>query len=246
MDIIIGTHAIRAALANPHRRDFELFVTEPSWSEFKKIAHDREDIQKVILKKHDFQKKAQEIYRRAGFEYKKIAGGALLRCSSLDIKTPRDLYSICELQEQVKIVILDGITDVHNAGAIVRTASFYGVDILLLGGTGTFRMTPAFYRIASGGAEHLQIIQAGNLSRTVRKIQELGVVVFALSEGAQEEMVRDSFPRVGVILGAENQGISHALLRQCEKKRLLRAVGPTTSLNVSVATAVALERLFGV
>ena len=245
MDVIIGKHAIHAALGNPNRKDFELFIIKEHQKLLESMTSGRDDIQKVVLSKHDFQEKSQKIYRQNQLEYRKISGGALLTCSCLEMKTPQELYETCQSQKQIKMIILDGVTDVHNAGAIVRTASFYGVDILLVGGSSFFRMTPSFYKIASGGVEHLKVIHAGTLPRTVKKIQDLGVMVIALSEKANEPITRESHPKMGMILGSEDRGISHALLRQCQEKRVLRSKGHTLSLNVSVAAAVAMERLFG-
>ena len=105
-------------------------------------------------------------------------------------------------------------------------------------------MTPSFFRIASGGAEHLTIVQAESLPKVVKKLQQRGVAVYALSQHAERGEVERPSPHMGIVLGAENDGISHALMRQCEGKLALKPLGKNPSLNVSVAAAVAMERLF--
>ena len=245
-DLIIGRHAICAALKNPERKDFQLFATEDGLKALG-TSFDKNDIEPLILSKHDFQNKSKQLYQKFDFNYQKISGGALLLCSALSLKTPDYLYRTIGSGKKLKIIILDGITDIHNAGAIVRTASFYGVDMILAGGKLSFGMPPAFFRIASGGIEHLAMVQATSLPRVVKKMQELGTKIIALTEkGDSTPAPPDSPtpPALALILGAEDRGISHALLRLCPHKLALKALGHTRSLNVSVAAAVAMERFF--
>ena len=133
-NLIIGVHAIRAAVANPERRDFELIMTEEGRKELGATLSNRDEIQYSVLNRHHFQEKVKQIYRELGLEYHRVTGGAALLCSAIRIKTPDNLYQLCKSREKLKIVILDGVTDVHNAGAIVRTASFYNTDVILVGG----------------------------------------------------------------------------------------------------------------
>lgn len=231
-NLIVGIHAIRAAIANPKRRDFELFMTHEGQKTLATPGH----IQQTILGKHDFQERCKQLHRQLDFEYQKTPGGAILLCSAIPIETPNNLYSACT--SPIKIIVLDGITDVHNAGAIARTASFYNANTMLVGGK-SFGLSPAFFRIASGGAEHLTIIQATNLPKTVRGLQERGVTAIALSEEG-EQATPEPLSKIAIVLGAEDRGISHALMMQCSQKYSLGG----RSLNVSVAAAIAMERLF--
>ena len=243
-NLIIGIYSIQLALQNSRRRDFEIFMTKEGHKTLASSLHGRNDIKQASLKSYDFQEKAKQIYRQLNFEYQRIPGGAMLLCSALEVKTPDYLYRVCESQEKLKIVVLDGVTDIHNAGAIMRTASFYGTHIVVVGGKFSFGMSPGFFKMASGAVEHLSVVQALNLPRAIRKIQELGVQVFALSEHGEGELTKMNLPKVGIVLGAEDRGISHALLRQCEKKLVIKSLGQIPSLNVSVASAIAMERLF--
>ena len=243
-NLIVGIHSIQSALKNPRRQSFEIFMTEEGYKMLVSFLHGRSDIKQTILKKYDFQEKAKQIYRHLNFEYQRIPHGAMLLCSAFEMKTAHYLYQACESQEQLKIVVLDGVTDIHNAGAIMRTASFYGAHIVVVGGKFSFGMSPAFFKMASGAVEHLSIVQMLNLPKGIRKIQELGVQVFALSEHGEDALEKTILSKVGIILGAEDRGVSHALLRQCEKKLAIRSLGRTPSLNVSVAAAIAMERLF--
>ena len=169
----------------------------------------------------------------------------MLLCSAAGIISPTELYHACKTQARLKLIILDGVTDAHNAAAIVRTASFYGIHMVLCGQRFGFGLGPSFFKMTCGGSEYLSLVQVGHLPGAVKKIQGQGVVVFALSEQGQGEFPSTPPPKVGLVLGGEEQGISHALSRQCPRQVGLRPWGQTPSLNVSVAAAIAMERLFG-
>ena len=244
-DLIVGLHAIQQALKNPRRRDFCLWMTDDGHKSIASALEGRSDIEQITVKKHDFQQKAKELYRQSNFEYARVGGGLLLSCSAMEVHSPHFLYQSCESQKSLKIVVLDGVTDVHNAGAIVRTSCFYGVDFVVVGAKSSFALTPAFFRVASGGTEHLSVVRADVLPRVVRKMGERGVSIMAFCERGGEECPRGPAPaRSALLFGAEDRGISHALLRQCEKRVFLPCEGKIASLNVSVAAAVAMERLF--
>ena len=244
-NLIIGIHSIRAALDNPRRRDFELFVAEDGRQALAAVLVGRDDVQQRVLTKHDFQQKAKELCQRLGFDYQRVPGNAMLLCSAAGIISPTELYHACNTQASLKLIILDGVTDAHNAAAIVRTASFYGIHIVLCGQKFGFGLSPSFFKMACGGSEYLSLVQVGNLPGAVKKIQGQGVVVFALAQQGQGEFPSTTPPKVGLVLGGEGQGISHALSRQCPQQVGLRPWGQTPSLNVSVAAAIAMERLFG-
>ena len=108
-----------------------------------------------------------------------------------------------------------------------------------------FGHTPSFSRIASGGLEHVKIVKCASLPKFITKLQKSGVRCFGLSEHASEEL-KDS--EIGekncLILGAEDVGLSNAVTRILDKTLSLKALGNTKSLNVSVAAALAMDKVF--
>lgn len=236
-DLIVGIHSVQAALNNPDRSGHELICTEDG----KKALHVKDC---TLIGKHQFQEEAKKIYKKIGFEYQRVPSGAMLLTSELEIKDVNYLYDQAIQSDKIKILCLDGVTDVHNAGALIRTACFYGVAIVLVSGRQAFSKTPSFYRIASGATEYIDIVQVQSLPKTISKLIEMGIDVYALSEHESENLDPSKSLKKCMILGSEEKGISHAIMRLCENKVSLKSQGEIKSLNVSVAGAVAMEKLF--
>jgi len=139
---------------------------------------------------------------------------------------------------------------VHNAGAILRTASFYGVDAVIVPDKKSFGLTPSFFRIASGAAEFVPMIGVSKLNRTVAKLKESGILCLALSEHAKGDLkmeeIKSSKRGIALILGREDVGISNAVLRMIDQHISLDSMGDIKSLNVSIAAAVTMEKCFSI
>ena len=131
--------------------------------------------------------------------------------------------------------------------AVARTAAFYGVDYIVVPSKKTTGLTPSFYRISSGAAEHVVIKQVGNLSKFIRKCEELGAYCLGFSEHATMDTtdITCSEGSTLIVLGNEELGISNAVKRTLTNYIALKPSGAIKSLNVSVAAAVSMEKIFG-
>jgi 23S rRNA (guanosine2251-2'-O)-methyltransferase len=252
-DIIIGLHSVYHALKNPNRRGKRVLCTDEGFKELKKKYNDvssfLNDIELKKLSNHDFQQESKSIYQKSDLQYSRIPSGVLLESDELQTYDVPWLYEKIESKDPLKILCLDQVTDIHNGAAIFRTAAFYGVDIILLPVKGSFRFTPSFYRISSGSVEHVKIVRGQNFVKMINKLQEKKVHVFGLSEHAEEHLTKETIMGLEghkcLVLGAEEKGISHAILRIIQHKLALESHGEIKSLNVSVASALAMERTFG-
>ncbi len=238
--IVVGFHSIYHALKK--RSAVKLLFTKDGLKDFKKLYSDfSADVDIQTFDKHQFQEEAKKIYKDHGFEFKRIPSGGLLVSSVLTLGGPAELYSAIESGPK-KLIALDGVTDIHNAAAIVRTCAFFGIDGLIISGKQTFGMSPGFFRIASGGAEHVRIYQVQNLARTISKMAELGSNIYALSEHAAPlDKTSGALENFCLIMGQEDRGISNAVMRVCDNQIALPSLGNIKSLNVSVATALAIR-----
>ena len=99
--------------------------------------------------------------------------------------------------------------------AVARTAAFYGVDYVVVPSKKTTGLTPSFYRISSGAAEHVVIKQVGNLSKFIRKCEELGAYCVGFSEHATMDAseIKETDKATLLVLGNEELGISNAVKR---------------------------------
>lgn len=248
-DLIVGIHSIAEALKNPERTIIKIVATEEGLDELKKRGGlRREEIpqEKVrLLEGHALQEEAKKIYRDLDMEFNRVPSGIFMLVSPVTIYEPTWLYNQLESRIPLKILALDQVTDAHNGAAIMRTAAFYGVDAILISSKGNFGLGPNFARIASGALEHVKIVRCSALPKTITKLKELGATCIGLSEHASGNLERSAEKKaICLILGAEDVGMSHAVSRVVDTTIALRPEGKIKSLNVSVAAAIAMEKIF--
>lgn len=248
MDLIVGIHSIAEAIRNPKREVYTLVGTDEGFKElYKRGGIDPKLIGEVDQHKfsnHDFQEHAKREFKKRDLNYQRIPSGIYATTSVLKIYEVKDLMNDIQEGKRLKILALDQVTDTHNAAAILRTAAFYGVDYLLTAVKGAFGMTPSFYRIASGATEHVRLVQAASLPKLLNKLVQKDVSVIGLSEHASDDDLSTNTGAVCLVLGAEDVGMSNAVARAVTKTIALKSHGEIKSLNVSVAGAVAMERVF--
>lgn len=248
-DLIVGIHSIAEALKNPERAVYEIVATEEGLEELKKrggLKREEIPMSKVrLLEGHALQEEAKKIYRDLDMEFNRVPSGIFLLVSPVTILEPTWIYTQLESRIPLKILALDQVTDAHNGAAIMRTAAFYGVDAVLISAKGNFGLGPNFARIASGATEHVKIVRCSALPKTITKLKELGAVCIGLSEHATGNLEKNSGKKaICLVLGAEDVGMSHAVSRVVDTTISLKPAGKIKSLNVSVAAAIAMEKIF--
>jgi 23S rRNA (guanosine2251-2'-O)-methyltransferase len=139
------------------------------------------------------------------------------------------------------LLILDRITDVRNFGAIARTAECAGVDGIVIGEKGNAPITGDAMKTSAGALNHLAICREKDLKKTMKYLRENGIRIIACTEKASHNIydVQLSGP-IALIMGSEEDGISDALLRDADELAKIPMKGKIASLNVSVATGVAI------
>ncbi len=246
MDLIVGTHSIHHALDNNMRVHEELVATDEGLADFLKLYRRNKNSIKCnirLVASHQLQEEAKRYFIDRGLEFYRVPSGIFLLTSELETFELHQVIGNIKHSENYRMLALDQITDVQNAAAIFRTASFFGINAIIVGAGKTFAMTPGFYRISSGAAEHITIIRSSHFSRAIDQLKENGVVPIALTEHAEDEL-SGTFPKTCLILGSEDKGISNAVLRLVDKKLSLKSQGAIKSLNVSVAASLAMQICF--
>ena len=244
-DLVMGIHSIISALKNESRTIYKIVGTEEALDEIKKQI-DISNFNIQMVSSHKVQEEAKIYFKQLNLEYQRVPSGVFCLCSELQVLTPNELYKAVEAKSNLKILCLDQVTDVHNAGAILRTASFYGVDYVLVPDKKSFGLTPSFFRIASGAAESVPLVGVNKLTKTLTKLMDLGVNCVALSEHAKGDFTSTLQEEKSkcVIVGREDVGISNAILRIIPHHMCLESSGDIKSLNVSIAAAIVMERTF--
>lgn len=155
------------------------------------------------------------------------------------------IQGLFEKGENPLILLLDGITDVRNFGAISRTAECAGVHAIVVPLKGGAQIGSDAMKTSSGALNLIPVCREKDLLQSIRYLQESGLQVIACTEKAEEEMYQAEMhlPTV-VVLGSEDTGIQVEILRKCDAMVKIPMAGRIGSLNVSVAAGVILYEIF--
>ncbi|MDE5647183.1 MAG: 23S rRNA (guanosine(2251)-2'-O)-methyltransferase RlmB [Muribaculaceae bacterium] len=137
------------------------------------------------------------------------------------------------------IVVLDGITDVRNFGAIARTCECAGVNALVIPERGSVSVGADAVKTSAGALMSLPVCRERNLSGAVRFLKDCGYTIVAATEKSDLNYTKGDYSGpVAIVMGAEDTGISPEILRQCDMPVSIPQFGNIQSLNVSVAAGV--------
>jgi 23S rRNA (guanosine2251-2'-O)-methyltransferase len=142
------------------------------------------------------------------------------------------------------LVLLDGIEDPHNLGAILRTADAAGADGVVIPERRAVGVTPTVTKASAGASEHLPIAKVTNIARTVDELKEKNIWIVGLDErGSKEYDGIDYKMDCGIVLGAEGKGVHDLVKKKCDFLVSIPMLGKMSSLNVSVAAGVMLYEI---
>jgi 23S rRNA (guanosine2251-2'-O)-methyltransferase len=144
-------------------------------------------------------------------------------------------------ERQGLLVLLDGIEDPHNLGAIVRTALAAGAGGILIPERRAVGLSDTVERASAGALTHLPIARVKNLVRVMEEMKKLGYWLVGLDERAEKDYTDvDLTGPIGIVLGREGEGLHELTRKRCDFLVSLPTTGPVRSLNVSVAAGIML------
>jgi 23S rRNA (guanosine2251-2'-O)-methyltransferase len=139
------------------------------------------------------------------------------------------------------LLVLDGVQDPQNLGALVRSAHVLGADGVVIPRDRAAQVTPAVVKASAGATEHTRVARVTNLARTLEELKERGVwTVGAAVEGGEPPWAIDLAQPTALVLGSEGKGLRPRELRSCDHRVCIPMAGRVASLNVSVAGAILL------
>jgi 23S rRNA (guanosine2251-2'-O)-methyltransferase len=139
------------------------------------------------------------------------------------------------------LVLLDGIEDPHNLGAIVRTALAAGAHGVVIPERRAVGLTDTVERASAGALAHLPVARVKNLVRAMEEMKEPGYWLIGLDERAEKKYTEADFSgQVGIVLGSEGEGLHELTRKRCDFLVSIPTSGPVRALNVSVAAGVVL------
>ncbi len=139
------------------------------------------------------------------------------------------------------VVLLDGVEDPHNLGAVLRSSDGAGVDAVIIPRSRGTSLTPVVQKVASGAAESVALIEVANLSRAMQELSDAGVHLVGTDLSAETSLyAADLEGPVGLVFGAEGTGLRRLTKEHCAQLIYLPMRGQVQSLNISVAAGICL------
>jgi 23S rRNA (guanosine2251-2'-O)-methyltransferase len=229
-----GLHACMAMLKNPKREIKQIILRQGDdkrYAALLTLAQDRGvPIKRLIQESID-----QDF---PGLVHQ----GVLLWAKALPQYDESDLKSlIADLEHPPFVLILDGVTDPHNLGACLRSADAAGVDMVIIPKDKSASITPVVAKVSSGASETVPLVRVVNLARSIEALQALGVWVYgACGEATQSLYDLDAKGGIGLVLGAEGDGLRRLTREKCDGLYSIPMLGSVSSLNVSVAAGISM------
>ncbi len=155
-------------------------------------------------------------------------------------------YRYADLEELLSarpdpLLVVDGVTDPRNLGAILRSAECAGLPGLILARDRTAEITPAAIKTSAGAWVHLRVAQCGNVAQILERLKKMDYWVAALApEGGVGLYDLDVSRRLAIVVGAEGEGLRRLVKEKADFLVKIPMLGRVASLNVSVATAIVL------
>lgn len=168
--------------------------------------------------------------------------GVVALLSKIEYININDIENIAkERNEQPLVLLLDGITDVRNLGAIIRSADCAGVHAIIVPEKGSAPINGESVKTSAGALHYMPICKTNNTFYALKTLKEHGYhIIGATEHGAVDYHEVDFTGPVAIIMGSEDKGISRQLLKLCDKNAKIDMFGHVESLNVSVAAGVIL------
>lgn len=236
-DWLYGIHALTAVIEREPQRILELYIAK---------GRDDERLHKLI-----------NLARKEGisiqFCNKKVLDdkskgeshqGVVARAHPAKVQTETDLDTIIKQSTKPFLLVLDGVTDPHNLGAVLRSADAAGVDAVIVPKDKSASLNATVRKVACGAADVIPLIQVTNLARTLTELQEQQIwVVGTAGEAKQSVFDCQMSGPIALVMGAEGKGMRRLTRERCDELIKLPMLGTVSSLNVSVATGICLYEI---
>lgn len=234
--IISGHHAIKEALNQ----------VPPGSVLYLSLGEGRNDQLETLARSQ----KGVEIKRVSKAELDRLAGhtnhrGALLALPQVRTNFKKtigvkEFANSLQAEDQALVLILDGITDVHNLGAILRSADQFAVDLVVIPQRRSGQIDATVDRISSGAAQYVQIATAVNLVREMEILKERGFWIYGADMDGSPLPKTHFARKSAIVMGSEGSGLSQLVKKRCDHIISIPTQGHIDSLNVSVATGILL------
>ena len=233
--ILTGRNPIREALRNGH------------------------DLEKMLVQKGELSGSAREIVQKAKEQKVQIQvvekirldaiaqnhQGLIAFASAYQYSTVEEILQYAAQKgEKPFLIILDGITDPHNLGAIIRTAECTGAHGIIVPQHRSAGLSPSAVKASAGAVEYVKVARVSNLSRTIEQLKKEGIWFYAVTMNGSDYREVSFEGGVALVIGAEEDGISRLVHEKCDYTVSIPMAGHIESLNASVAAGIIMYQVF--
>ena len=232
--ILTGRNPIREALKN--QRDLEKLLVQRG-----ELSGSALEIVQTAKNRHIL---VQVVDKNRLDEITPHHQGLIAFASAYQYSTVEEiLQSAEERGEDPFLLLLDGITDPHNFGAMIRTAECAGVHGVIIPQHRNVGLTPSAVKSSAGAVEYVKIARVMNINRVIEDLQKRNIWVYALSMNGTDYEKIDFSGGTALVVGAEGEGISRLTEEKCDAVISLPLKGHIDSLNASVAAGIVMYKV---
>ena len=216
------------------------------------------DIEKILLQKGELSGSAKEIIYLAKeqgivvqpVDKKRLDETAANHQGMIAYASAYQYSSVEEILQTAKekneppfIIVLDGITDPHNLGAVMRTAECAGAHGIILPLHNSVGLSPAAVKSSAGAVEYVKVARVNNLNRTIEQLKKENIWVYAVTMNGTDFEKTEFDGGVALVIGSEEHGISRLTMEKCDFSVALPMAGHLESLNASVAAGIIMYKV---
>ena len=227
MEYIFGKNTIESFLDS--KNIIEVFIAN-NFSDEKLLRKIRQSGIKLSVKEKLFLDKVSNSGKHQGI---------VASIKSFEYASLQEIIEVGKKRKHPFIVVLDGVEDPHNVGAIIRTCEAFSVDGIIISKHNSCPVNATVAKVSTGALANVKIAQVTNLTQTLKELKKIGYWVFAAEAFNSQpyECVDYNCPVV-LVMGSEGFGISRLVKEQADFNIKINMSGKVNSLNVSVATAI--------
>ena len=235
-NLLVGRNPIREALRAG--RDIEKLLVARG----ELIGSARE----IVAMARDAKIVVQEVDRTRLDQMAPNHQGLIAVASAYSYKTVDDMLALAkERGEAPLLVILDGVTDPHNLGAIIRSAECAGAHGVIIPERRAVGLTPAAVKSSAGAVEYMPVAKETNLTRLIERLKKEGIWIYGAAMNGEDYRKVNFSGAAAIVIGSEGEGISRLVRESCDKLVSLPMKGHIDSLNASVAAGILLYAVAG-
>jgi len=239
-----GKNPCFLTLKNQKRKIFEIVINKNNLEELKNFLakSSLQNLERIV-------KVVDNIFFQNIFNKDFVHQGIAVKASKLEFKTQFDLLEELNLIEDKKqlpdILILDQITDPQNVGAIIRSAIAFNFKKIVFCEFNSAKETPSLIKASAGNIDFAEIFVAVNINNLMEKLKKIGYWCIGLAgEGVENEKKIAEYKNIVLVVGSEGSGIRNLVKKNCDLLVRINTNKEVESLNVSVATAIALNEIY--